>query len=311
MPSLRRTYSSPSIRSSPYSRTRAGAYQPRRASGSDTLGRRVLADIDWWRAPGAQHNGRDAQPDAEGDENASEPERPLEEVLRTAPPDADEHDAVPATVAGAGEGSAESTWQAGFGLDLRPTLDLWTTEPPSPIPQFSTLSISPQSPTLTASSLNASPEMARASLVPETTGGTPWAVLGLGSPRMASLSPSARYRRPQALMRSVSESYVDLPSQQCAMPEFGLQPERNASNVRRVRRRYHASRSHTGDIQAAPGPAVHLVPLHQPPSAPVQSSFLNAPPRPHAVPLHTSGTHLPIPPTTSTPPRHPDVTQQD
>lgn len=59
MPSLRRTLSSPSVRSSPYGNpsssananvrvTRTGNPQPRRSSGSDTANRRVLADIDWW-----------------------------------------------------------------------------------------------------------------------------------------------------------------------------------------------------------------------------------------------------------------------
>ncbi|KIK90556.1 hypothetical protein PAXRUDRAFT_151640 [Paxillus rubicundulus Ve08.2h10] len=60
MPSLRRSFSSPSVRSSPYptllssgnpsgNRVRTTAQQPRRSSGSDTIGRRVLADIEWWR----------------------------------------------------------------------------------------------------------------------------------------------------------------------------------------------------------------------------------------------------------------------
>ncbi|KIJ17470.1 hypothetical protein PAXINDRAFT_154734 [Paxillus involutus ATCC 200175] len=60
MPSLRRSFSSPSVRSSPYptllssgnpsgNRARTTGQQPRRSSGSDTIGRRVLADIEWWR----------------------------------------------------------------------------------------------------------------------------------------------------------------------------------------------------------------------------------------------------------------------
>ncbi|KAL4077329.1 hypothetical protein V8B97DRAFT_2004207 [Scleroderma yunnanense] len=65
MPSLRRSASSPSVRSSPYpislssasalsSRTRTGGQQPRRSSGSDTSERRVLADIEWWRVADGQ-----------------------------------------------------------------------------------------------------------------------------------------------------------------------------------------------------------------------------------------------------------------
>ncbi|KAF9227849.1 hypothetical protein BS17DRAFT_800033 [Gyrodon lividus] len=60
MPSLRRSFSSPFVRSSPYpsslssgnpsgNRARTTGQQPRRSSGSDTTGRRVLADIEWWR----------------------------------------------------------------------------------------------------------------------------------------------------------------------------------------------------------------------------------------------------------------------
>ncbi|KAI9571484.1 hypothetical protein HD554DRAFT_2076589 [Boletus coccyginus] len=60
MPSLRRSFSSPSVRSSPYPsslsssipsavRARATALHPRRSSGSATAERRVLADIEWWR----------------------------------------------------------------------------------------------------------------------------------------------------------------------------------------------------------------------------------------------------------------------
>ncbi|KAF4576692.1 hypothetical protein EYR40_000941 [Pleurotus pulmonarius] len=62
MPSLRRTFSSPSVRSSPYpsslSSSQAGArahgHGHRRSSGSETSSRRVLADIEWWRVSGGQ-----------------------------------------------------------------------------------------------------------------------------------------------------------------------------------------------------------------------------------------------------------------
>ncbi|KAI6022727.1 hypothetical protein EDC04DRAFT_2574925 [Pisolithus marmoratus] len=63
MPSLRRSASSPSVRSSPYplslssavsSRARTAGQQPRRASGSDVSERRVLADIEWWRVADGQ-----------------------------------------------------------------------------------------------------------------------------------------------------------------------------------------------------------------------------------------------------------------
>ena len=71
MPSLRRTLSSPSVRSSPYSYssspsssllTRQGSHGPRRSSGSDTTQRRVLVDIDWWRVEEGQRELRGLPP---------------------------------------------------------------------------------------------------------------------------------------------------------------------------------------------------------------------------------------------------------
>jgi hypothetical protein len=75
MPSLRRTISSPSVRSSPYpslsnavnsaAGTRGNGH--RRSSGSETSSRRVLADIEWWRVADGQ---RDSDADQElGDHN--------------------------------------------------------------------------------------------------------------------------------------------------------------------------------------------------------------------------------------------------
>ncbi|TFK42287.1 hypothetical protein BDQ12DRAFT_675951 [Crucibulum laeve] len=59
MPSLRRTASSPSVRSSPYSSSSSASvatrgHGHRRSSGSETTGRRVLADIEWWRVTDGQ-----------------------------------------------------------------------------------------------------------------------------------------------------------------------------------------------------------------------------------------------------------------
>lgn len=81
MPSLRRSFSSPSVRSSPYPsslssaipssvRPRATAPHPRRSSGSATAERRVLADIEWWRVHDGQcdHDPQDqAHEDAQAD----------------------------------------------------------------------------------------------------------------------------------------------------------------------------------------------------------------------------------------------------
>jgi hypothetical protein len=64
MPSLRRTFSVPSVRASPYRglssssssvpAQRNNQHAHRRASGSDTGTRRVLADIEWWRVVDGQ-----------------------------------------------------------------------------------------------------------------------------------------------------------------------------------------------------------------------------------------------------------------
>ncbi|KAF8643867.1 hypothetical protein AX16_008883 [Volvariella volvacea WC 439] len=65
MPSLRRTVSSPAVRTSPYkpflsnptyptSATRTQGPSPRRSSGSDVANRRVLADIEWWKVVDGQ-----------------------------------------------------------------------------------------------------------------------------------------------------------------------------------------------------------------------------------------------------------------
>ena len=67
MPSLRRTASSPIVRSSPYSSgplsSRGSGH--RRSSGSETSNRRVLADIEWWRVTDGQ---RESSPDQESED---------------------------------------------------------------------------------------------------------------------------------------------------------------------------------------------------------------------------------------------------
>lgn len=89
MPSLRRSFSSPSVRSSPYPsslstptpnpsiiRARATAPHPRRSSGSATAERRVLADIEWWRV----HDGQcdlDLQDQFQEDVQAPDGDVPL------------------------------------------------------------------------------------------------------------------------------------------------------------------------------------------------------------------------------------------
>jgi hypothetical protein len=74
MPSLRRAFSSPSVRVSPYptlpsSRShRAHPNAHRRSSGSDVSDRKVLADIDWWRvADGQRERGGEEEVEEEGE----------------------------------------------------------------------------------------------------------------------------------------------------------------------------------------------------------------------------------------------------
>jgi hypothetical protein len=62
MPSLRRSFSTSSARSSPYhaasssSGNRVRGHARRRSSASETSGRRVLADIEWWRVVDGQRD---------------------------------------------------------------------------------------------------------------------------------------------------------------------------------------------------------------------------------------------------------------
>ncbi|KAJ7940469.1 hypothetical protein B0H13DRAFT_13433 [Mycena leptocephala] len=63
MPSLRRALSSPNVRPAPYALlnpttagSRAHGSGHRRSTGSETTGRRVLADIEWWRVADGQRD---------------------------------------------------------------------------------------------------------------------------------------------------------------------------------------------------------------------------------------------------------------
>lgn len=92
MPSLRRTVSSPSVRSSltarssPYPTSLSSAansgpatrpgHGHRRSSGSDTATRRVLADIEWWRVTEGQRD-----PEADQDDHEQTSQSPAENLL--------------------------------------------------------------------------------------------------------------------------------------------------------------------------------------------------------------------------------------
>ncbi|KAI0636708.1 hypothetical protein C8Q77DRAFT_1206895 [Trametes polyzona] len=169
MPSLRRTLSSPSVRSSPYSHpssssnasgnpARAANPQPRRSSGSDVHNRRVLADIDWWLV---HHIQRDFVADPVGGEDDSDGQGAAENVhvprhgLQNVPL-AQDPVAVPPPVvaeatisAGHSAGSFESDLLSSPLWDVSTDDDsfgLRSPEPLSPLPHFASLSVAPRTP---------------------------------------------------------------------------------------------------------------------------------------------------------------------
>ncbi|KNZ73770.1 hypothetical protein J132_09672 [Termitomyces sp. J132] len=148
MPSLRRSISSPAVRSSPYPALSSavsgglGARSSgrRRSTGSETSTRRVLADIEWWKVV-------DGQRDADADQESDEPNR----------------DQAPDSPSGLGSALEEllnTSVLFGAGIGAEHTLMI-------PL-AFAALSISPQTPTRrghtrtsSASSLDSTPEAAQ------------------------------------------------------------------------------------------------------------------------------------------------------
>lgn len=161
MPSLRRSFSSPSVRSNPYptslsngsvnnARTRVAGHGSRRSSDSETTERRVLADIEWWRVSDGQRDLDSAQDQAE--------------------PDQDVQDSVYVSAGGAItlSGSSDSPQTPPLMLHDLPPIDFAQSIPMS---QFAALSIAPHSPTgrrhgrdSSVSSLESTPEMPEAPL---------------------------------------------------------------------------------------------------------------------------------------------------
>jgi len=97
MPSLRRAFSSPSVRVSPYpalpsSRShRVHPHGHRRSSGSDVSDRKVLADIDWWRVTDGQ---RERAGEEEDEEEGEVEERDVVGVENPAPVDSADSEAM-------------------------------------------------------------------------------------------------------------------------------------------------------------------------------------------------------------------------
>ncbi|KAF9265596.1 hypothetical protein L218DRAFT_997540 [Marasmius fiardii PR-910] len=153
MPSLRRTMSSPSVRSSPYpslssgngSSVRTGGSGHRRSSGSDIASRRVLADIEWWRVTVGQRD--------------FDAEQELEDNNRN-------QDQVDPTVVQAGEGQAERANTGHAPSTVLQFLSLSSDGfPISIIDEYGVLEIPPQTPPRrhsresSVSSLESTPEV--------------------------------------------------------------------------------------------------------------------------------------------------------
>ncbi|KAJ7632772.1 hypothetical protein FB45DRAFT_514710 [Roridomyces roridus] len=132
MPSLRRSYSSPSVRSAPYSpgpAPRGSGH--RRSTGSETTIRRVLADIEWWRVADGQHEVPEQEAEEQDDLDPGE-EQDLPEQ-------------VPADAVAVGAFASEQ-------------------QPEMPVNEMAALSIAPTTPTRHAlesstSSLESSPDV--------------------------------------------------------------------------------------------------------------------------------------------------------
>ncbi|OAX41990.1 hypothetical protein K503DRAFT_780234 [Rhizopogon vinicolor AM-OR11-026] len=160
MPSLRRSFSSSSVRSSPYpsslsngsannARARAAGHGFRRSSDSEVSERRVLADIEWWRV--------------------SDGQRDLDAVLDQPELDQDVQNSMHVPAGGAVTLSGSDSPQAPpLVLHDLPPVDFAQSIPMS---QFAALSIAPHSPTgrrhgrdSSFSSLESTPEMPEAPL---------------------------------------------------------------------------------------------------------------------------------------------------
>ncbi|KAH6894977.1 hypothetical protein BKA70DRAFT_1375715 [Coprinopsis sp. MPI-PUGE-AT-0042] len=154
MPSLRRTASSPLVRTSPYSYSSslAGAQVARgngrrRSSGSEVANRRVLADIEWWKVTDGQCESSSVDFDGERLTN-----------------DDDENNVASDTIA------SPALLNVDTGVDrlLMPSA-LWASDDASsdvPTAEFAALSLAPRTPTRrprrgrqsTSSSLESTPE---------------------------------------------------------------------------------------------------------------------------------------------------------
>ncbi|KAH9945881.1 uncharacterized protein BXZ73DRAFT_72782 [Epithele typhae] len=239
MPSLRRTLSTPSVRSSPYSypsssssssssaanahATRAGPHQPRRSSGSDTNNRRVLADLDWWVVQDGQREYVGPSPEQEESQEHGAAENAQVRTLGAHVPspqgvDPSAPTLMPLTTAAHALGSYESQVLSSPLWDLSFDGSIGTSSPQmmSPLAGFAALSVGPRTPLRRSasessdSSVDSSPAFNSSSLLP-----TYMDVLNGATPAYPSVFASGiAARRPTGrsvpiTSRSVSYSAVE------------------------------------------------------------------------------------------------------
>ncbi|CAK5264677.1 unnamed protein product [Mycena citricolor] len=206
MPSLRRSLSSPVVRSTPYSSsgTRSqGSGGHRRSSGSETNIRRVLADLDWWSVTQGQ----------------TEPMLPEQEQEEEEDADGSEQDNIPAvTPAG-----------VDLGVEHLDTHDLWISfglgSSEAPVAEMAALAIAPTTPRRHAlesstSSLESTPDSSDAQIEQPFLD-----AFGLTSPdALAPPSPTLGRARPALLANLRTLSLVDLATSCERYADFALSP---------------------------------------------------------------------------------------
>ncbi|KAJ7087883.1 hypothetical protein C8R44DRAFT_893118 [Mycena epipterygia] len=211
MPSLRRTLSSPSVRtasapypamlspSTPGPRTHGNGH--RRSTGSETSNRRVLADIEWWRVADGQ---RDVVPEQESGEHDLDP---------------DQEDDQGTEVGAAG---AERPTTPAHGSPHLPGSEM-------PIDEMAALSIAPASPRRHAlesssSSLESTPE------APDVQAEHPHLDLGVLSFGLQDIDvPSPTLRRARSgtsppFLSGRSHSFTDFASSERQYADFAMSP---------------------------------------------------------------------------------------
>ncbi|KAH8106804.1 hypothetical protein BXZ70DRAFT_903631 [Cristinia sonorae] len=238
MPSLRRTFSSPSVvRPSPYSTSssstnqasRQGGFGPRRSLGSETGGRRVLADIDWWTVHAGQIFTPGYAPPAQlqdgEDDPQNEQEFPINNVNTAATPSVSE--ATPLTAVWhtdlPGSGAGASIEAEPLHVPYASSANFDETLPS--LAHFSALSIAPRTPgqrrdTVSSnSSAESSPTSTIASLSPMLDLGfsdfaPPSSSFGFETVPLSFSSPSRPSRHNTMATRSVSYSFFETTREQ-------------------------------------------------------------------------------------------------